>query len=71
MEHQVLIHVLTGEGKGKTTTALGMATRAYGHGLKVHIVQFLKGSSYSGELFSAARMYPGLKITQFGWGCPL
>jgi cob(I)alamin adenosyltransferase len=37
------IHIYTGEGKGKTTTAMGMAMRALGHGQKVVIVQFLKG----------------------------
>jgi cob(I)alamin adenosyltransferase len=36
-------HIYTGEGKGKTTTAMGMAMRALGHGQKVVIVQFLKG----------------------------
>lgn len=65
-----LIHVYTGDGKGKTTAALGLATRAVGHGKMVHMVQFLKGSSYSGELFAAPRLFPQLQITQFGWGCP-
>lgn len=65
-----LIQVYTGEGKGKTTAALGLATRAIGHGKMVHMVQFLKGSSYSGELFTAQRLYPQFQITQFGWGCP-
>jgi len=36
-------HIYTGDGKGKTTTAMGMAMRALGHGQKVVIVQFLKG----------------------------
>ncbi len=44
-----LIVVLTGDGKGKTTSALGMALRACGHGLKVCIVQFMKGDVYAGE----------------------
>ena len=71
MEQLGLIQVYTGSGKGKTTAALGLAIRAIGHGLKVEIIQFLKGSSYSGELFTAQRLFPQLQITQFGWGCPL
>jgi cob(I)alamin adenosyltransferase len=46
-----MIHLYTGEGKGKTTAAMGMAIRAAGHGRKIVIVQFLKGKD-SGELFS-------------------
>jgi cob(I)alamin adenosyltransferase len=46
-----MIHLYTGEGKGKTTAALGLAIRAAGRGKKVVIVQFLKGRD-SGELFS-------------------
>ena len=46
-----LIHVYTGEGKGKTTAAIGLAVRAAGQGLKVCIVQFLKGGGRGlGEL---------------------
>lgn len=71
MEKLGLIQVYTGKGKGKTTAALGLATRAIGHGLKVQMVQFLKGSAHSGELFAAHRLFPQLQITQFGWGCPL
>lgn len=71
MTHRGLIQVYTGKGKGKTTAALGQALRAVGHGFNVHIVQFLKGSSYSGELYSTPRLWPQLQITQFGWGCPL
>lgn len=44
-----LIHILTGNGKGKTTSATGMAVRALGNGLKVTFVQFLKGTS-TGEV---------------------
>lgn len=41
--------VITGNGKGKTTSALGMALRACGHGLRVCIIQFMKGDLYAGE----------------------
>ena len=66
-----LIQVYTGDGKGKTTAALGLALRAVGHGLQVKIIQFSKGSGYTGELFAAPRLSPNLEIYQFGWGCPL
>jgi cob(I)alamin adenosyltransferase len=50
-ERRRLIHVYTGNGKGKTTAALGLAVRALGHGLRVYICQFLKpGATKSGEL---------------------
>lgn len=42
-----LIHLYCGDGKGKTTCALGLAVRAAGAGLKVIIIQFLKGSETS------------------------
>ena len=41
--------VITGHGKGKTTSALGMALRAVGHGMNVCIIQFMKGDLYAGE----------------------
>lgn len=41
--------VITGNGKGKTTSALGMAVRAVGHGMRVCIIQFMKGDLYAGE----------------------
>lgn len=59
------IHVYTGNGKGKTTAALGLAFRAMGHGLKTYIGQFMKGQHY-GEL-DAARMVPNyITIEQYG-----
>lgn len=50
-----LIHLYTGEGKGKTTAAMGLALRAAGSGKKVLIVQFMKGRD-TGELHSLARI---------------
>ena len=58
------VQVYTGDGKGKTTAALGLALRASGHGLKVFIGQFMKGQDYS-ELRSAPRL-EGLVMEQFG-----
>ena len=46
---QGLLIVHTGKGKGKTTAALGMAVRAIGHGMKVGVVQFVKGAMTTGE----------------------
>jgi len=60
-----LIQVYTGPGKGKTTAALGLALRAAGHGLRVHIVQFLKGWPHYGELVSIQKL-PNVTIRQFG-----
>ena len=60
-----MIHVYTGNGKGKTTAALGMALRACGHGLKVYMIQFMKGDIEYGEL-RAAELLPNLTIVQFG-----
>ncbi len=54
-----LIAVFTGNGKGKTTAALGLAFRALGHGQRVCIIQFIKGSWQYGEL-EAARMFKPL-----------
>ncbi|MFA5356141.1 MAG: cob(I)yrinic acid a,c-diamide adenosyltransferase [Candidatus Omnitrophota bacterium] len=62
-----MIHVYTGNGKGKTTAALGMALRAAGAGLKVYICQFAKGRSYS-ELRSLKKL-KNIKIEQFGTTC--
>jgi cob(I)alamin adenosyltransferase len=60
-----LIHVYTGDGKGKTTAALGLALRAAGHGLHTYIGQFMKGQDY-GELAGARLLSPYLTIEQFG-----
>jgi len=62
-----MIQVYTGNGKGKTTAALGLALRAAGAGLKVYIGQFIKGKNYS-EL-NALKKIKNIKIEQFGRGC--
>ena len=49
-----MLHIYTGEGKGKTTAAMGLALRAIGHGRKVVILQFLKGGT-SGELMPLSK----------------
>ena len=64
-----LVQVYTGDGKGKTTAALGLAFRAAGHELQVYIVQFMKGVSYSGEILSIPRLAPYIKLKSFGRGC--
>lgn len=65
---QGLVQVYTGDGKGKTTAALGLALRAAGHNLEVEMIQYMKGSNYTGELFSTERL-ANFNIKQFGKGC--
>lgn len=59
------IQVYTGNGKGKTTAALGLALRAVGRNMKVVIIQFMKGQKY-GEIEAAKKLFPNLIIKQFG-----
>ncbi len=59
------IQVYTGNGKGKTTAALGLALRAAGRGLRSYIGQFLKGQAY-GELAAVRKLAPLITIEQFG-----
>jgi methylmalonyl-CoA/ethylmalonyl-CoA epimerase len=60
-----LVQVYTGSGKGKTSAALGLALRAAGQALHVHIVQFMKGWPYYGEL-GALQHQPNITLVQFG-----
>ena len=59
------IQVYTGDGKGKTTAALGLALRAAGRGLRTYFGQFLKGRT-TGEALAAAKLAPLLVIETFG-----
>jgi cob(I)alamin adenosyltransferase len=59
------VQVYSGNGKGKTTAALGLALRAVGSGLKVYIGQFIKGSHYS-ELDALARLSESITVKQYG-----
>src|SRR5512146_2545845 len=60
------IQVYTGNGKGKTTAALGLAVRAAGHGLRTQIIQFMKGWIDYGELAGVKMLAPFVEIHQAG-----
>ena len=63
-----LIIVYTGGGKGKTTAALGLSLRAVGYGLKICMIQFIKGSWHYGELDSIGRLAPEFELVTAGKG---
>ena len=63
-----LLLVYTGNGKGKTTAALGMCLRAVGHGWRICFIQFIKGNWKTGELESAGRLSPNLEMHIVGKG---
>jgi cob(I)alamin adenosyltransferase len=67
MSNSGRVLLFTGDGKGKTTAALGMALRAIGHGMKVKIIQFVKADASTGEI-AALSMLPGVEIVQTGRG---
>ncbi|MTI82087.1 MAG: cob(I)yrinic acid a,c-diamide adenosyltransferase [Firmicutes bacterium] len=63
-----LLMVYTGEGKGKTTAALGTALRAWGQGMRVLVLQFIKGGWHTGEQNAIKKMGDGLELRQVGDG---
>jgi cob(I)alamin adenosyltransferase len=67
MQEKGFIHLYTGNGKGKTTAAIGQAIRASGAGMKIFMAQFVKGMHYS-ELETLA-LIPQIKIVQYGLEC--
>lgn len=60
-----IVQVYTGDGKGKTTAAFGLAVRAVGHGKRVMIIQFMKGDASYGEI-KAVRKYLPIRLEQTG-----
>jgi len=67
-EPRGLVVVITGHGKGKTTTALGIAVRACGHGMRICIIQFMKGDLYSGEWDGVKKMDCAIELHATGKG---
>ncbi|MFH2105131.1 MAG: cob(I)yrinic acid a,c-diamide adenosyltransferase [Parcubacteria group bacterium] len=64
-KHLGKVHIYTGDGKGKTTAALGLALRAVGRGYKVIVVQFMKKQE-TGEMMALKKLGSNLEIHQFG-----
>lgn len=67
MRSKPRILIFTGDGKGKTTAALGTVLRASGHGLQTLIIQFIKANPSIGEL-TALKHLPGVEVAQMGRG---
>ena len=67
-ERKGLIVVITGYGKGKTTTALGIAVRACGHNLRTSLIQFMKGDLYAGEWDGVKKMNCPIELISTGKG---
>ena len=67
-EKKGLVVVITGHGKGKTTTALGIAVRAYGHNMSVSMIQFMKGDIYAGEWDGMKKLDCSVELIPTGKG---
>ncbi|MBT3202438.1 MAG: cob(I)yrinic acid a,c-diamide adenosyltransferase [Phycisphaerales bacterium] len=67
MDRQGRIVLITGDGKGKTCSALGMSLRAAGHGMRVLFLQFMKHDASTGEIAALAKI-PEIDIVQEGLG---
>lgn len=63
-----LVVVITGNGKGKTTSAMGMVLRASGHGFRSCIIQFMKGDLYTGEWDGVKRLDDLVELHATGMG---
>jgi cob(I)alamin adenosyltransferase len=63
-----LVVVITGYGKGKTTSALGIVLRSVGHGLRVCVIQFMKGDMYAGEIDALKKLAPNVEHHLTGKG---
>ena len=63
-----LVVVITGHGKGKTTTALGIAVRACGHNMSVSMIQFMKGDIYAGEWDGIKKLDCSVELVSTGKG---
>jgi cob(I)alamin adenosyltransferase len=68
MDNRGYVHVYTGDGKGKTTAALGLTLRAAGAGWKVFMAQFLKGTA-SSELVALKLLGHSVVVRQYGRSC--
>ena len=68
MSKDGLVIVYTGNGKGKTTAALGLALRAIGYEHKVCMLQFIKGSWHYGEMDSSKKLEPNFELIAVGKG---
>jgi cob(I)alamin adenosyltransferase len=67
MKNKPRILIFTGDGKGKTTAAMGMVLRASSHGMRTKVVQFLKSDTGSGEI-AALQKLPGVEFVRRGLG---
>jgi cob(I)alamin adenosyltransferase len=63
-----LVIIFTGDGKGKTCAAMGIALRACGHAMPVSVIQFIKSSAATGECLAAGRLAPEMEFVSLGRG---